>query len=499
MMIFNENNLKDEEIKSGFQPGEPDDDSFLLESRGEYPKNFPIFQDAPIEEEVKSDSYGDNIDNQNSVHTSENEATVSTGSAWDEFENEVTPTKVENENNVSEISDESNIKDSLFNEVKNADAQSDIEQVVSGVSTSTDENNGTILLDDDFKAKLAEELKLKDEERAARQAAKMEEDLKEIPPDPNFKPVEEREKKYDFIDLNQINDQEAETTESIVPPVAVVDEGKSKVKKEKVKKVKEPKDNKEKKKKGLIYWFMTIAASLSILTVSTYFALNYFIKTPEKKYIDSLAQNHKILQKTPSATTFDTTKQQLQVKDSSKLDTTRTKVEMPKEDNLNVAVAKENIKSETQTAKQTEIRPKEKQSEIAQLQPVEKLKIVTPPKKESRIPKFSASRNINNKIRIQKQTKLQKPKENFAQNESTTKKVAEVYTVQVYSTPSFEDAQIWLQKLYNLNIPSATIYKQKIRDVIWYRIRFGNYPSREEAVNAAKKLGFSQMWVDRVK
>jgi hypothetical protein len=495
MMIFNENNLKDEEIKSGFQPGEPDDDSFLLESRGEYPKSFPVFQDAPIEEEVKIDSSEDNIDNQNSVHTSEDEATVSTGSAWDEFENEATPTKIENKNNVSEISDDNNIQDSLLNEVKNADAQSDIEQVIPGVSTSTDEDNGTILLDDDFKAKLAEELKLKDEERAARQAAKMEEDLTEIPPDPNFKPVEEREKKYDFIDLNQINSQEAETTKSIVPPVAVVGEGKSKVKKEKVKKVKEPKANKEKKKKGLIYWFMTIAASLAILTISTYFALNYFIKTPEKKYLDSLTQSHKILQKTPAVAKVDTTKQQLQVQDSSKLDTTRTKAEMTKEDNLNVAVVKENAKSE--------IKPKERKPDIAQLQPMEKLKIATSPKKESRVPKFSAPRNINNKLRIQKQTKVQKQKENFAQNltqnESTTKKVAEVYTVQVYSTPSFEDAQIWLQKLYNLNIPSATIYKQKIRDVIWYRIRFGNYPSREEAMNAAKKLGFSQMWVDRVK
>jgi hypothetical protein len=74
-----------------------------------------------------------------------------------------------------------------------------------------------------------------------------------------------------------------------------------------------------------------------------------------------------------------------------------------------------------------------------------------------------------------------------------------IYTIQVYSTPNIEDAKFWVSRLQQLNISTAYISKQKIRDIMWYRVRFGEYPTKEEAKSAASKFGFSQLWIDRVK
>ncbi len=74
-----------------------------------------------------------------------------------------------------------------------------------------------------------------------------------------------------------------------------------------------------------------------------------------------------------------------------------------------------------------------------------------------------------------------------------------VYTVEIYSTPSLEDAQEWLGKLKRKKVENAFIVAHKKRDKNWYRVRFGNFRSREEAKKEALKLGFAQTWIDRVR
>lgn len=74
-----------------------------------------------------------------------------------------------------------------------------------------------------------------------------------------------------------------------------------------------------------------------------------------------------------------------------------------------------------------------------------------------------------------------------------------IYTIQVYSSPKMDDAKFWVRRLQEMNISSAYISEQKIRDVIWYRVRFGEFASKEEAKSAAARYGFGQMWIDRVK
>ncbi|MFA5511927.1 MAG: SPOR domain-containing protein [Candidatus Kapaibacterium sp.] len=74
-----------------------------------------------------------------------------------------------------------------------------------------------------------------------------------------------------------------------------------------------------------------------------------------------------------------------------------------------------------------------------------------------------------------------------------------VYIVQIYSSPSKDDAQTWLDKLKIKNVPDAFISEQNVRDKVWYRVRFGNFRTREEARAAALRYGFAQTWIDRVK
>jgi septal ring-binding cell division protein DamX len=49
------------------------------------------------------------------------------------------------------------------------------------------------------------------------------------------------------------------------------------------------------------------------------------------------------------------------------------------------------------------------------------------------------------------------------------------------------------------NISDAVISEQMVRDVKWYRVRFGQFESREQARSAALRYGFAQTWIDRVK
>lgn len=77
--------------------------------------------------------------------------------------------------------------------------------------------------------------------------------------------------------------------------------------------------------------------------------------------------------------------------------------------------------------------------------------------------------------------------------------VKEEFSVQIYASPSKEDANRWLEKLRAKDVIDAFISEQMIRDVKWYRVRFGKYNTREEARAAALRYGFAQTWIDRVK
>ncbi|MDA3843561.1 MAG: SPOR domain-containing protein [Candidatus Kapabacteria bacterium] len=78
-------------------------------------------------------------------------------------------------------------------------------------------------------------------------------------------------------------------------------------------------------------------------------------------------------------------------------------------------------------------------------------------------------------------------------------KTGRLYTVQVYSSPSKDDAEVWLARLIKKNVDKAFITTKKIRNTMMYRVRFGAFSTQAEAKKAAIKQGFDQTWIDRVR
>lgn len=74
-----------------------------------------------------------------------------------------------------------------------------------------------------------------------------------------------------------------------------------------------------------------------------------------------------------------------------------------------------------------------------------------------------------------------------------------LFVVQVYSSPSREDADEYLQMLQTKNVSDGYITEQKIKGQAWYRVRFGEYGRREDAELAAQKIGVAQPWIARIR
>lgn len=82
---------------------------------------------------------------------------------------------------------------------------------------------------------------------------------------------------------------------------------------------------------------------------------------------------------------------------------------------------------------------------------------------------------------------------------SNVKEADQLFTVQVYASPSLDDAEEWKDKLSRQNLSDVVITSQTVKDRSWYRVRFGTFKSYEEAKAAAQKSGFAHAWIDRLK
>jgi cell division septation protein DedD len=124
----------------------------------------------------------------------------------------------------------------------------------------------------------------------------------------------------------------------------------------------------------------------------------------------------------------------------------------------------------------------------------EKLKTL---ESEPKIPTHttSASTLKDAKESLQNETRLI-PKPVIRSAPASTKGL---YTVQVYSSPSREDAEDWLGRLREKNLDATFISKQNVRGTTYFRVRFGAYTTKEEAETAAMKSGYASGWIDRVK
>ena len=127
---------------------------------------------------------------------------------------------------------------------------------------------------------------------------------------------------------------------------------------------------------------------------------------------------------------------------------------------------------------------------------------------ENKVEKVKEKKEITPAKTIKPAVKQVVKKKNIKKNRSVAKHKTgqsrpisskEIYTVQVYASPSLDDANEWLAKLKKKNIGNAFITPHKVRDRVMYRVRFGKFSSQADAKAAALKLGFAQSWIDRIK
>ncbi|MBN9401072.1 MAG: SPOR domain-containing protein ['Candidatus Kapabacteria' thiocyanatum] len=74
-----------------------------------------------------------------------------------------------------------------------------------------------------------------------------------------------------------------------------------------------------------------------------------------------------------------------------------------------------------------------------------------------------------------------------------------LFVVQVFSSPSRDDADEWLQMLKEKSISDGYIAEQQIKGKAWFRVRFGQFGNREDAEAAAIRFGFRQPWIARIR
>ncbi len=82
---------------------------------------------------------------------------------------------------------------------------------------------------------------------------------------------------------------------------------------------------------------------------------------------------------------------------------------------------------------------------------------------------------------------------------TTSSDAAAVYVVQVFSSPSRQDADEWLKRLEQQQVNDAYLTEQELKGETWYRVRFGRFSSRVEAEAEALRRGFRQPWIARVR
>lgn len=77
--------------------------------------------------------------------------------------------------------------------------------------------------------------------------------------------------------------------------------------------------------------------------------------------------------------------------------------------------------------------------------------------------------------------------------------IGAMWVVQVFSSPSRDDADEWLQTLREKRVQDGYIVEQQLRGQPWYRVRFGQFSTKEAAEAAAVNLGFRQPWIARIR
>eukprot|EP01107_Rhizomastix_libera_P010943 TRINITY_DN28284_c0_g1_i1.p1 TRINITY_DN28284_c0_g1~~TRINITY_DN28284_c0_g1_i1.p1 ORF type:complete len:533 (-),score=26.71 TRINITY_DN28284_c0_g1_i1:803-2401(-) len=532
MGIF-QNTLKPEETIAGFNPGEPDDDIFKLESLPSYPGVLPKFDEPPDSSEIDVSSVG--LEEQVSEpeipdYTSEEPKPAGVdeniydapddGSVWDIFDNPAPQPEAKP------------VQENVFDDFQEPDYSKPEEPIDYGSFSggSSDEfdlsslddikpvpepqvnDSGSLKMDDDLISLLQGDL-------ASGSTTKKEvkpepEPIPEITPE-EFTPVEEHSETV-FIDFSDLNAETSAPTNAPKvqaapitdpsanpnpePKMTAKEAAKLQAKLEKERKKEQKKANKKPFPWTAFWSSVAIFAMLSMVGVGGYYFWNKYIINHETK---TEVAEHETKEEPKEEPKHE--EKHENIADTAKTEEHKTDSTLAKEEN-----------KEHEAKEEPKVEPKEEHKTLAEKEKPH-VKEETPKHDVKKIvekkDKFVEKKiEIKEKPEKKKETKpvekkiakkeTKEPKENKPAKEKAEIKAPsgnEVYVVQVYASPSKKDAEAWIKTLEKKGIRSGFLSPQKVRDQIWYRVRFGNYAGKEEARTAALRYGFAQSWVDRVK
>ncbi|MGA2297138.1 MAG: SPOR domain-containing protein [FCB group bacterium] len=520
MANIDENMLRDEELSGGFKPGDPDDETFMLREEDEYPGNLPEFitkepeKQSTIEEPIIQDEKPEKNVNTEQTHSADNSSikdlreepediskneTIPETAEHPAFEEkEEIPVETEITQPLVEASDEgmttlSENLDIVDEEPVTTDINADGLNLDALYDSNLDISG--IIVDDDLSQMLKSEL---DRTSDRREKAESSNEILIVPAMElssdelnaklqDFKPVEDVSQ-TEFIDISKIqaerpstfgqqpipNESEILTEENAVNVVPIIlPSEKKKPKKEKPVKEKVIKKEEEKDKSHTIipWWIWGVSTAAVLILGAIGFSTYQFYLKPMFK---SIAEKKETIEKPVS-----------KIEKPAKPVIAQPRVITPPpqqpvtEAKTNLAITKEIEKPVIKIEKKI-IKPK----------PIHAFEKSLQAKKPK--PQYAS---------VSKTESIEKPYSFHTKQGLSTflqSKQAQ-FAVQIYTSLSKEDAEEWLMRLKNKNVTNAFLSTQRIRDKIWYRVRFGPFDTREDAESEALKLGFAQSWIDRVR
>lgn len=523
MIEFDDSKLRNEETLAGFNPGEPDDDTFTLPDSG-YPDSIPHLSDAikddtEISEGVISEALDlppkvsapiQNDENLDLNETLSKEVTSAEqidvpdeGSVWDAFgfdSDDDTPSDAVAKSVVDDdIDNVEFIDSSQKEEVTQIPEQKFDEPKIEAkdIEAETEITESNIEPDNDLQSIIQ-----KDFDRSKKRRKSQSDNADKNIDNRTFVPVD-NESDATLIDLSKINLDDENSSKSTkskqkvdIPDKKVISE--------------------DKHKQGFPWKLAAISsAALFLLTLGLIAFYILFYKptiTSENGLFGNKLENNNI------GLAIDSNIQKPNLEKKSDKD-----VQKEPDESSDIEISKELSKEQQDSINAAIETYKE---ELAAIEAGSEIKI---DQTDYNINSKNQSNSINSKDNkaladskpkkkvtpVAKSTKKDKPKETIILRETndiaeaskidekTIKTLNEIeeegtYVVQIYSSPSKEDAEEWLRKLSEKGI-NGSISEHKIRDIIWYRVRFGEFNSKDEARSAAMRNGFAQSWIDRIK
>ena len=479
MADLNDDRKKEEEEYGGFEPDENDDESFMLEDENDYPAKLPDkFSDeasstVPVTASVDFEDGDEEPEAEEPIDNKAEEPIEKI----EEFEENDAESNFE-----EEIPSESEIDEVIEDKIESEETEE--------IPTEEEVEDESVEFDDDFKKKLQEDI---DKSKAKREAKEvLEEPQSETEPAKQIGDDAETVVMLSDIDADKPSSIKSEEVNEVPPDFeSTPDEPVTE----------EITEEKEKKKTPV--WILMLYSSVAtlIVTLGAVWMIWAFLLSdseehnPDEPHVEEVVENHE--EHTPkheekvvvSDTMSEEERNWLDSMDIDEKDTMLTY----QEDKEFFAGLEDEFDEEGHS------KDKPKDNHIDEKEPKKvKPKVAPKKKKKEDIASNNVTKSVAPKSKKKSNVKIDESQFSMPQPKGPAPETG-LFMVQIYSSPSREDAESWLGQLKARQVPNPMITEHEMKGRTWYRVRYGKFETKEAARSSALELGYSQSWIDRVK